>query len=133
LTNVGSHKIYHEEFSVIAPVRWGVVGPGGIAARFGEAMRLVSCTARISGTEGWIDLPAMMHCPDAIVVGGPGAVERIDAKFEGDGLRFQIEEVHRCLDAGRTESSIMSLDESIAIAGTLDAIRAQLHLVYPGE
>ena len=34
---------------------------------------------------------------------------------------------------GKTESDTMSLDETLALAGTLDAIRAQIGLVYPGE
>ena len=40
-------------------------------------------------------------------------------------------EVHACLDAGRTESSTMPLDESISIAETLDAIRRVVGLEYP--
>ena len=51
----------------------------------------------------------------------------------GDGLRFQIAEVHRCLAEGLTESSVMSLDETVTLASTLDAIRAQLGTTYPGE
>ena len=61
----------------------------------------LTCTARIAGTAGVIDLPAFMHCPDHLVVRTPAGEERIDASWEGEGLRFQVEEVHRCLD-GRT-------------------------------
>ena len=60
-------------------------------------------------------------------------VEEIDGTYEGNGLRFEIEEVHRCLAAGRQESDVMPLDESIALATTLDAIRAQIGVVFPGE
>jgi predicted dehydrogenase len=93
----------------------------------------LSCTARISASDGWIDLPAFMHCPTALTIGGGGNVERVDAAFDGDGLRFQVEEVHRCLAAGETESPVMPLDESVAILGVLDDMRAQLGVVYPGE
>ena len=41
--------------------------------------------------------------------------------------------MHRCLAEGRTESPVITLDESIALATTLDAIRAELGVVYPGE
>jgi hypothetical protein len=41
--------------------------------------------------------------------------------------------MHRCLDEGRTESPTMPLDETIGIAEDLDAIRAQIGVVYPGE
>jgi predicted dehydrogenase len=102
----------------------------------------LSCTARISGSDGWIGLPAPMHHPTALTIGGPGGpgaggaiggIEQVDAAFEGVGLRFQVEEVHRCLAAGQTESPVMPLDESIALLGVLDDMRAQLGVVYPGE
>jgi predicted dehydrogenase len=93
----------------------------------------LSCRARITGSDGRIDLPPLMHQPDRLVVAGRHGTERIDAPFDGIGLRFQVEEVHRCLDAGRTESSVMPLDESIGLAETMDAIRDQLGVVYPED
>jgi predicted dehydrogenase len=106
---------------------------GGLAVVQASIRAPLACTARIAGTDGWIDLPARMHHPQEVFVTGTGGTERIDAAYEGEGLRFQVEEVHRCLAAGRTESALMPLDESIAIAGTMDAIRALLGVVYPGE
>jgi hypothetical protein len=93
----------------------------------------MSCTARVSGSEGWIDLPAFMHCPSFLTVTSGGGSERIEASYEGNGLRFEIEEVHRCLSEGLLASPTMPLDESLDLAATLDAIRAQLGVVYPGE
>jgi len=93
----------------------------------------MSCTARISGTDGWIELPAFMHCPNYLTVTSGAGSERIDGSYEGNGLRFEIEEVHRCLSEGLPESPVMPLDETLDIATTLDAIRAQLGVVYPGE
>ena len=93
----------------------------------------MSCTARISGTDGWIDLPAFMHCPSSLTVTTSAGPERIDGSYEGNGLQFEIEEVHRCLAEGSMESRVMPLDETRALAGTLDAIRAQVGVVYPGE
>jgi predicted dehydrogenase len=93
----------------------------------------MTCTARIAGTDGVIDLPAMMHCPNSLTVSGPAGVEHMDASYEGNGLRFEIDEVHRCLQEGRTQSTAVPLDESIALATAMDEIRAQLGVVYPGE
>ena len=93
----------------------------------------LTCTARIAGTEGSIDLPAFMHCPDHLIVRDTTGEHRIDARWEGEGLRFQVEEVHRCLDAGLLESPRMPWRESVAIAEVLDAIRAQIGMRYPGE
>ena len=107
---------------------------GGRLGIVKAALRVnLSCEARISGSDGWIDLPAFMHCPNAITVSGPDGSEQIDAGYEGNGLRFQVHEVHRCLAAGLTESPAMSLDETIAIAEILDTIRAQIGLAYPSE
>jgi len=89
----------------------------------------MSCEARIAGTDGWIELPAFMHCPLSLDVGG----QHVEAGFEGEGLRFQVEEVHRCVADGRTESDVMPLAETVALAETMDQVRAQLGVVYPGE
>ena len=97
------------------------------------ALRIpMTCTARIAGSEGVVELPAFMHCPTSLTVRTPAGEEHIDAAFEG-GLRFQVDEVHRCLDAGLLESPVMPLDETIQIADVLDTIRAQIGVRYPGE
>ena len=107
---------------------------GGAQAVAKAAIRTdLACTARISGTEGWVDLPAFMHCPHALTVGGGGRIERIEAGYEGEGLRFQVDHVHQQLRDGHLESPVMPLDESIALASTMDAIRAQIGVTYPGE
>jgi predicted dehydrogenase len=108
--------------------------PGDRMSVVKAALRVpMACTARIAGTDGWIGLPAFMHCPYWLDVGALGTVERIDAPYDGDGLRFEVFEVHRCINEGLTESPVMSLDETVAIAGILDTIRAQIGLVFPGE
>ena len=44
---------------------------------------------------------------------------------EGWGLRYQSDEVARCLREGLLESPLMPLEESISIMATMDAVRAQ--------
>ncbi len=53
--------------------------------------------------------------------------------YRGNGYLDEAEEVGRCLAAGRTESAIMSLADSLAIAETLDGIRERWGLVYPAD
>jgi hypothetical protein len=89
----------------------------------------LSCTARISGSDGSIELPAFMHAPLHLVVNG----EVIEAGFEGVGLRFQAEEVQRCIAEGRRQSDRMPWSESLRLAETMDAIRRQIGVVYPHE
>jgi predicted dehydrogenase len=94
----------------------------------------LACTARISGSDGWIDLPAFMHCPTSFTVtAGVTQPEVVDASFEGDGFEFEIAEVHRCLAAGLSESPTMPWAETLALAEAMDTVRAQIGLTYPGE
>jgi predicted dehydrogenase len=107
--------------------------PGGRLGVAKAAIRApMACTARIGGTAGWIDLPAFMHCPGSITVHRLSGTETIETGWEGEGLQFEIEEVHRCLAAGATESPVMTLDESVALMAILDDIRAQVGVTYPG-
>ena len=93
----------------------------------------LACTGRVSGTEGSIDLPAFMHCPNAITVTTAAGVEQIDAPVVGQGLRYQVVEVHRCLREGLLESPTMPLAETLTLAATMDRIRGQIGVRYPGE
>jgi predicted dehydrogenase len=115
---------------VAAVLRHGGGGLGVIKA----ALRVnMTCTARVSGTEGVVEIPALMHCPNAIRVLTPAGIDDIDGSYEGNGLRFEIAEVHRCLAEGRMESDVMPLDETLVLARTLDEIRRRIGLVFPGE
>jgi predicted dehydrogenase len=93
----------------------------------------LSCRARISGTEGWVDLPAFMHCPQHLTVTAGGVPERIEAGYDGEGLRFQVPEVHRCIRDGLVESPVVPHAETLGLARTMDQIRAQVGVRYPGE
>jgi len=53
--------------------------------------------------------------------------------FEGNGYNYEAAEVMNCLREGKTESDGMPLDETLDIMRTLDRIRAQWGLKYPGE
>jgi predicted dehydrogenase len=105
-------------------------GLGVVKAALRVAM---TCGARVGGTDGWIELAPFMHCGEQLRVGSAAGVEQIDASFAGEGLRFQVLEVHRCITQGLLESPVMPLDETVSIAATLDAIRAQIGVVYPSD
>jgi predicted dehydrogenase len=106
---------------------------GGLGVVQAAITAPLACEARISGSDGWVRLPAFMHCPQHLAANGPGGEEVVDASFEGDGIRFQVHEVHRCLRAGLGESPVVPLAESVEMARTLDEIRHQIGLRYPGE
>ncbi len=108
--------------------------PGGAVGAVKAAIRTgMTCTARIAGTEGAIELPAMMHCPDALRVLSARGIEDLEVPVEGQGLRYQVAEVHAGLRDGRTESEVMGLDETLSIMATLDRIRSAVGIHLPGS
>lgn len=108
--------------------------PGGALATVRAAIRVsLACTARISGTDGVIDLPAFMHCPSSLTVSSFGKVEVREAPIVGQGLRYQVAEVHRCIREGEVESPVIAHAETLGLAATMDRIRAQVGVRYPGE
>ena len=90
-------------------------------------------TATITGTAGRITLPEPFYRGETVIVQTDGEPERIDLPYEGNGLRFQAIEVSRCLREGLTESPLLSLADTLTVMTTMDAIRAQVGVVYPGE
>ena len=106
------------------------------------AMAALSCAVRtdtpravsILGTRGNIRIPAPFYDAYAVTlnVDGEEPVTVEPARVE-NGFKYEIEEAGRCLREGRLESAILPLDETLAILGTLDAVRAEIGLRYPME
>lgn len=53
--------------------------------------------------------------------------------FAGNGYHFELQEVERCLRDGRTESTVMPLDDSLAVMRIMDELRSKWGLIYPQE
>lgn len=86
--------------------------------------------AWIAGTEGTLELQRPICCGSALVLrsaDGRIADSREFAETSpAAGLGFEAAHVARCIADGLTESPVMPLDESLAIAQTMDAIAAKL-------
>ena len=93
------------------------------------------CRASIVGTDARIEIDGTWYVPTSFTVldRDDEVLERYDEPRVGHGLRYQAAEVGRCLRAGLTESPAMPLDESRSIMATMDEVRRQIGLVYPGE
>ena len=48
-------------------------------------------------------------------------------------MQFQAIELERLVAEGQLETDLLPLAETVSIMGTLDDIRRQIGLVYPGE
>jgi hypothetical protein len=59
--------------------------------------------------------------------------ETIEVPYRGNGYTHEAMEAMACLRAGAIESERMPLDESVTILETLDQVRADWGLRYPGE
>jgi predicted dehydrogenase len=110
---------------------------GAVATATCSLVGLEPNTATVTGTTGIIEVPAMQHCPDALVLrtleglrqGQTG--ERLDLPVGGDGLRYQVHEVHDCLRRGAQQSETMSWQHTLDLMTVLDQARAQIGLTYP--
>lgn len=77
--------------------------------------------ARIIGTDGWIDIPPRFHHPTSMVLTRAGhEPETIDAPPLGSGYSHELIEVSDCLRAGRTESTVMPLADSLVVQKLLN-------------
>ena len=114
-----------------------------IAFRYDSgAMASLICTVRIDtpravsilGTRGSIRIPTPFY--DAYVatlnMDGEEPVTAEPTRAE-NGFKYEIEEVGRCLREGKLESKTLPLDETLAILRTLDDVRSEIGLKYPGE
>ena len=90
-------------------------------------------TAQVIGTTGRVEIDGWFYTPTTLrVVRDDVTVREFDGRVE-NGFQFQAAEVARCIDAGLTESPIMTWQDTRDVMRLLDEVRAQIGLVYPNE
>lgn len=120
----------------------GVDGQISMVLSYGERTQAVlsttlwaatPTTAVISGTEGTITVAGSFYTPTSF------RVQRRDGRswtFDQPiphGLQYEAAEVARRVAEGATESPRMTWADTLAVLRTLDDVRAQVGVVYPGE
>lgn len=85
--------------------------------------------AFLSGTKGSVHIQKPFWVAEKLIING---TEKY-IPMVGNGYNYEAQEVMACVRAGKTESAIMPLDETLALMQTLDAIRAPWGLRYPEE
>ena len=89
--------------------------------------------AVILGTEGSI----RMHCPwwgaSRLTVRRGDREEVLEFPHRGNGLVYEAEEFMNLIRSGERDSKIMPLNESLSILRTMDTLRRQWGVKYPGE
>ncbi|MFF7471787.1 Gfo/Idh/MocA family oxidoreductase [Streptomyces sp. NPDC008092] len=109
------------------------------------ALAMVHCSivggtgtsASITGSRGRIDIPDGFFHPERFVLHRDGRDPQEFAMDPADGprntLRHEAREVMRALRAGEKESPLVPLDGTLAVMRTLDTLREQIGVRYPGE
>jgi predicted dehydrogenase len=87
--------------------------------------------ARIFGTAGWIDVVPRFHHPTTIVLTRMGhGPETITRPVLGGGYAHELIEVTGCVLAGRTESAVMPLQDTVDVQSILDEAGRQLGVIH---
>ncbi|TWH75648.1 putative dehydrogenase [Modestobacter roseus] len=87
--------------------------------------------ARVFGTAGWVDVLPRFHHPQTIVLHRAGAEpEEITRPQTGAGYSHELAEVTECVRAGRGESSVMPLADTLAVMDVLEQAAGQLGVAF---
>jgi predicted dehydrogenase len=92
-------------------------------------------TAHIVGTEARIDIDRVWYTPTSFRMIAPdgSVLEDYVSSVEGRGMQYQALAAERLVAHGALTGDVLPIDETVAIMGTLDEVRRQIGLRYPGE
>ncbi|HTF46752.1 MAG TPA: Gfo/Idh/MocA family oxidoreductase, partial [Pseudonocardia sp.] len=123
----------------------GVLAPGGVdveeavlfgysdgrsASLFSSLRCATPGQARVFGTDGWIDVLPRFHHPDTLILHRAGQEpETIILPHTGGGYTHELREVTECVTAGRPESAVMPLADTIAVQDIMGQVADQLGMV----
>ncbi len=102
--------------------------PDGRSATLFASLRCATPgQARVFGTDGWIDVLPRFHHPDRMVVHRAGRdPQELTLPPVGGGFTHELSEVTECVAAGRTESPVMPLADTIVVQEVMAAVAAQI-------
>ena len=115
-----------------------LVYKGGRIAQLtcGTAYNQITCEAVVCGTKGDVKIPVPFWCPTKIET-AEGTKEFPLPEpalplnfFNSTGMRYEAEEVRRCLREGKKESDIMPHKETLLVAKMTEEIMKQIGVVY---
>lgn len=110
--------------------------PGGqIATTISSSHAAGPNTASIIGTEARIDIDRVWYTPTSFRLVAPDGtvLESYESDVVSRGMQYQAFAAERLVAEGNLVGDILPIDESVAIMGTLDEVRRQIGVVYPGE
>jgi predicted dehydrogenase len=90
--------------------------------------------AVLSGSDGYIEFGQEWYQTKTLtLVKNGGAEHAIEFDFPGLGYQFEVEEVNRCLQEGLLQSPNHSWEDTLNLLATMDEVRQDIGVYYPGE
>ena len=110
--------------------------PGGrLATLYTSSASAGPNRAFILGGDGRIEVDSVWYTPTSFRV--YDSQDELRSSYESDvsgrGMQFQADEIERLIATGTLSGEILPLEESVAIMRTMDQVREQIGLRYPGE
>lgn len=110
-------------------------GAGAVSTTVSSSRGAGPNTAHIVGTDARIDIDRVWYSPTSFTVTAPDGsiLERYESHVDGRGMQYQALAAERFVSEGLLQGDVLPIDESVAVMGTLDEIRRQIGVTYPGE
>ena len=91
--------------------------------------------AVIMGTGGRLEIDPIWYAATSFTLysNSTEVTERFEYPLKTRGMEFQADELERLVNIGQLSGTILPVAESVAIMETLDEVRRQIGLKYPGE
>ncbi len=107
----------------------------GATAELGCSSRFRSKNnATLHGSGGFLEIHGMIIRPEKLTLYETGKnPEVFETPYESNGYQYEAEAVMDMLGEGKLEHPLMPLDETLQIMETMDTIRAEAGIIYPGE
>ena len=87
----------------------------------------------VYGTKGHIDIPDFKNPQKVTVCVDGKAPYEISRPFEINGFEYEIREAMACVAAGKTHSSVITPEQSVAVMQIMDEVRRQNGFAFPFE
>jgi predicted dehydrogenase len=108
--------------------------PGGqLASLYASLRTRTPQQALIVGTRGSVHIHSHWWKGGAMEITVGQHVHHVQLAIEGDGYQYEANEVVRCLRAGKLESDVMPLRQSMIALQIMDELRSLWGLKYPAE
>jgi len=118
-----------DQVSMLFGYTSGAIAELGCSARY-----LTKNNATLHGSRGFLEIHGMIIRPEKITIHEQGQeMIEIDTPYTSNAYQYEAEAVMEMLDLERIEHPLMPLEETIEIMETMDQIRRNIKLTYPGE